>query len=228
MTKADLINLIISRRGYRSYLEIGVDAPFNTFNNIRVHSKIGVDPYEDNTQCHQWDAGNREAMIQAIEIGLMDDFHFKTSDEFFAGVSPEFRIDIAFIDGLHLEDQVDRDIQNCLKHLNPNGMILIDDCCPNSWQEALENPVPRSAWRGTVYRSFWKLRRKRANTHVLGVIHELNVGFMMPRPKGTEPYAGKWADPKGMTNEESYAFYRKYRHRLMNEIYMDSFRLRYL
>ena len=52
------------------------------------------------------------------------------SDEMFANMSINQNYDIIFIDGMHSEDYLDRDIINSLKHLNPNGLILCHDVLP--------------------------------------------------------------------------------------------------
>ena len=77
-----------------------------------------------------------------------------TSDQFFE-VYPQKKYDVIFIDGLHLENQVDRDIFNALKHLNPGGVVIVHDCLPTTPQsQSEENPT--GDWVGTVWRSIVK------------------------------------------------------------------------
>jgi len=83
ITRTQVINLIINRFGYIRYLEIRVRNPKNNFNKINCRYKVGVDPVGEPT--------------------------FKgTSDVFFKQNKDIF--DIIFIDGLHLEEQADKDI----------------------------------------------------------------------------------------------------------------------
>ena len=100
MERKDIINHLIKKYDYKSYLEIGVRDPDATLNHIQVDIKDGVDP-----------AGNCNYPIP--------------SDDFFEQISINKKYDIIFIDGLHLEYQVTKDIQNSLKHLNEGGTIVM-------------------------------------------------------------------------------------------------------
>lgn len=129
MTRTHLIQSLIKKFNYKSYLEIGCANNAN-FNHIHTLTKIGVDPGEGGT-------------------------HRMSSDTFFA--TNEVMFDIIFIDGLHRSHQVDRDIENSLKFLNPSGTIVMHDCNPvleeHQTQEVL---VP--TWNGDVWKSFVKQR----------------------------------------------------------------------
>ena len=92
----EIIQDIIDFKKYNSYLEIGCDRN-QSFSNIKIEKKVGVDPVEGGT-------------------------HKMTSDEFFNINKDMF--DIIFIDGLHEYYQVIKDIENSLNFLNDNGVIL--------------------------------------------------------------------------------------------------------
>ena len=53
-----------------------------------------------------------------------------TSDAFFAQLEPDERFDLVFLDGLHTVEQTYRDLINSLRHLQPHGVIVIDDVVP--------------------------------------------------------------------------------------------------
>ena len=65
--------------------------------------------------------------------------------------------DCVFIDGLHYYSQVKKDIENSLKVLNPNGIILLHDCLPNNH---FEQAVPRCqiTWNGDVWKAIVECR----------------------------------------------------------------------
>ncbi len=136
----EVINWLIQRLKYRSYLEIGVKdgVCFNRVNlNADSDRKFGIDI---------------KPLIMAHYIYAM------SSDEYFAETLATF--DIIFIDGDHHEEQVDRDIQNALKCLAPNGTIVMHDCSPPDEKYANEERGEKQVlWSGTAYRSFLKLRR---------------------------------------------------------------------
>lgn len=153
MSRADLFNKVIERQKYQSYLEIGVDNPNSTFNLVNAKSKWAVDPYYDTTQCHVWNEHNKVAM----ERGIKGTFKKMTSDEFFASIKGiRIKWDVIFIDGLHTEEQVDKDIENALLHLKVGGIIFIDDCHPTNQYHTKMPPDPGQPWMGTVYRSLIK------------------------------------------------------------------------
>lgn len=131
MTRTEIINALIKKNGYESYLEIGVDQGIN-FNAIDIEMKVGVDPNPES-----------KATI------------FMTSDDFFK--SNEFTFDIIFIDGLHECAQVRKDILNSLDCLNINGIVVLHDMNPTT--EIMQN-VPRetSEWTGDGWKAFASFR----------------------------------------------------------------------
>jgi hypothetical protein len=131
MTRTQLLQNLIQIFGYKSYLEIGCANDWN-FNQITAPLKVGVEPHPHH--------GGTVKM---------------TSDEFFATNTQKF--DLIFIDGLHISDQVDKDIQNSLKYLNDNGTIVMHDCNP-AGEENQRQYVVVSDWNGDCWKSFVKAR----------------------------------------------------------------------
>ena len=128
----DLINKVIMKKNYKSYLEIGCDQN-QTFDNISIDKKVGVDPIQ---------GGNLK----------------KTSDLFFSENKEKF--DCIFIDGLHTYEQVRKDVYNSLNVLNDNGTIFIHDCLPKGFfYQAV--PRSRSIWNGDVWKIIVEYRSKK-------------------------------------------------------------------
>jgi len=131
------------------YLEIGVRNPNSNFNFIQAEKKYGVDP--------------------GLEFEQNPVNYKMTSDEFFKRLEKgeikesinEF--DIIFIDGLHLAEQVDRDISNALSVIKDDGFIVLHDCNPPTQWHAREEYVfhyspARRSWNGTTWKAFVKYR----------------------------------------------------------------------
>ena len=120
----DIVNEIIVKRNYTSYLEIGCFKD-ETFNQINIKKKIGVDPIS---------GGNLRM----------------TSDKFF--IENKEKFDLIFIDGLHVYEQVIKDIFNSIKVLKENGIILVHDCLPRKlWYQT---PTRMSdTWNGDVWKA---------------------------------------------------------------------------
>ena len=130
-SRFDIINKIIKKKKFESYLEIGCQSDVN-FSKIIIKNKIGVDPQSGGT-------------------------HRMTSDDFFKQNKSTF--DLIFIDGLHVYEQVLKDIENSLKVLNDNGVILIHDCLPAKiWHQTI--PQTHSSWNGDVWKSIVKSRTR--------------------------------------------------------------------
>ncbi len=126
----DLIDFLNTKHKFSSYLEIGCDND-ELFSKINIDNKIGIDPEK---------GGN-------LKI---------TSDNFFLQNSKKF--DCIFIDGLHIYDQVKRDILNSLKFLNKNGFVLVHDCLPESLSKQAV-PRYRLNWNGDVWKAIVDLRQ---------------------------------------------------------------------
>jgi hypothetical protein len=136
MTRIELINSLIKRNGYTTYLEIGVNTPAQpgfSHDSIEIETKHGVDPAVDTT------------------------FRM-TSDDFFAQNKNTY--DIVFVDGLHIFEQAHRDIEHALLVLNEGGIIVVHDCNPIR-EITQRRERASSVWHGDVWKAILKLRMER-------------------------------------------------------------------
>jgi len=156
-SRTSIINHLINKNGFKNYLEIGVRDGRN-FDKIIVRNKIGVDPFP---------------------IKNIDGLYKITSDEFFKQNNKFF--DIIFIDGLHLENQVDKDIKNSLKFLSNEGYIVMHDCNPPTDFHQRENYEVNGGfppWNGTVWKSFAKIRMNYPNLDAFCVDCDWGIGLI--------------------------------------------------
>jgi hypothetical protein len=150
-----LINYIIATRNYKSYLEIGIEDGAN-FLSINATHKVGVDPEPSpGTPC---------------------DFQMP-SDEFFAINQQTF--DLIFIDGLHLYEQVLKDVTHSLKCLNPGGMIVIHDCLPRYPEAQYRIRVP-TEWNGDVWKAAAYIRMHFQDVHFCVLDMDWGCGLITP------------------------------------------------
>jgi len=182
----DLINYLLSlpkpagsaSEKPMSYLEIGTFNPEHNFNHIKADRKVSVDPDR-----------NAKAIVWA------------TSDDYFRLFGNE-RFDLIFIDGLHHCDQVRRDFNNALRHLNPGGFIVMHDCNPPTEKTTC---VPRGAqreWCGDVYKFACNIRHDYTGVNYVTVDFDYGCGvaWMQPMRDITIPMLGsddkltKWSD----------------------------------
>lgn len=155
LMRYDIINFLAKKINAQRYLEIGVRNGTHCFDLINIPIKDGVDP---NPVTHHT--------------------KFKlTSDEFFAYLNPSIKYDIIFIDGLHIHDQVNRDIVNSFNHLNDNGFVVIHDTNPPTEDHAREEVVLFD-WNGTVYRSIMEVRATREDIETVTVNTDWGVSIL--------------------------------------------------
>ena len=128
-TRQYIVQSIIDKKNYQSYLEIGTFKD-ELFNSINCKEKIGVDPVS---------GGNVR----------------KTSDDFFRSNNKKF--DLIFIDGLHHYNQVKKDILNSIDCLNNNGIILLHDCLPKDYYYQAV-PRSQYDWNGDTWKAFLEFR----------------------------------------------------------------------
>lgn len=140
MKRTDIINHLIEKFGFNSYLEIGVQFPNSNYDLINVKNKAGVEPFPVG------DWKDNSVII-------------KTSDEFFNNLDKDIKYDIIFIDGLHTREQCLKDILNSLNHLSDNGFILVHDCLPTAeYQTSIEDNGRE--WTGPVWKSIVDIKEK--------------------------------------------------------------------
>ena len=141
MDHLQIINHLIKTYGLKSYLEIGVYDGGN-YNGVCCDDKECCDP------C-------------VCDVNVNCDVTYKTtSDEMFEEMPKDKKYDIIFIDGMHDESFVDRDIMNALKHLNEYGFICLHDTFPTSKEATAKFDTyadDRGTWCGDVFKSVVKL-----------------------------------------------------------------------
>ena len=154
MTRTELINKLIKKYDYKSYLEIGVNTPSQPGYNwvgVDIETKHGVDPNVDTT-------------------------YRMESDTFFSDHITQ-KYDIVFVDGLHLFEQVYKDIVNSLSNLNDGGVIVVHDCNPTT--EITQRRLRASdAWHGDVWKSIVRLRLENPELDVCTVDTDEGCGII--------------------------------------------------
>jgi hypothetical protein len=93
----------------------------------------------------------------------------QSSDDFFASCFLErngIRIDLAFLDGMHLFEYLLRDFINTEKAMAPGGVVLLHDCCPTTEAMAAREIQP-DAWTGDVWKTLLILLRRRPDLEIV-------------------------------------------------------------
>jgi hypothetical protein len=150
VNRIDIINTLIQKYNFRTYLEIGVQLGYS-FEGINCEYKVGVDP---------------EKHYDKLT-------HQMTSDQFFEQNTQKF--DIVFIDGLHLHEQVQIDFEHALQCLNPNGIIVLHDCNPTEelWQRRV---ISHQYWTGDTWKAWARIIKSYPSNLTFTVDDDFGVG----------------------------------------------------
>jgi len=152
MNRSTIINSLIKKNGYKSYLEIGCQNNRN-FNVIVCKKKTGVDPVKGGT------------------VTLPSDIFFR------GAIKGKEKFDIIFIDGDHTKEQVAKDIKNSLSCLSPGGTIVVHDLNPSTFEM---QAVPRiqKAWTGNGWEAWVKMRMENKNLLMCCFEGDYGVGII--------------------------------------------------
>lgn len=203
----DIINFLIDTlRRDTTYLEIGVRVPAQNFDKINATKKYSVDP-------------GVERVHNPVDFPV-------TSDEFFRKIdhgeilSKDLKFDVIFIDGLHLAEQVERDIDNALRYLKEDGFIVMHDCNPPTEfhaRETFEYTLGPSGgqWNGTTWKAFFKAR-KRTDIFSCCIDTDWGVGIISQKIN--------FGDPSPVTNNYfEYKILEKERKKSLNLVSFEEF-----
>jgi hypothetical protein len=168
------IDVIKKKKTKVNYFEIGVQTGLCFF-KIKADNKVAIDP------------SFAIKLTKRIKAYITNSSNFNnkffeiTSDDFFSQQRDYIKtiggIDVIFIDGLHLFEQVVLDIENSLKYLNKGGIILVHDCNPLSESAAIRaytsdevremNPPGwANIWNGDVWKTIVKIRSTRSDLDI--------------------------------------------------------------
>ena len=125
----------------RGYLEIGVQTGA-ALHLAKAKVAVGVDPDWGNLT---YDVGN------AVKVEATSDFFFEHGPGF-DGIDGISQLDLAFIDGLHLAEQVWRDWLGVVDLAHDKTLIVFDDVLPRNQGEAAREMCPGD-WTGDVWRA---------------------------------------------------------------------------
>lgn len=190
MTRFKLINSLIRWRNYKTYLEIGTQHG-TCFSQIDIDSKECVD----------------------IEHNFPELTYHMSSDDFFKQNKKTY--DIIFVDGLHTKDQCFVDIENSLKVLNKDGIVVVHDCLPHNEEYTSLN------LSGTSYQSIIKLRYQYKNLLIHVVDTDCGCALVS---KAVHEYENCFPyDYLPLEEIETYQFYTKNKKDLMNVLSIQEF-----
>ena len=151
-SRTRIINKAIKKFNLYSYLEIGVGDSEN-FWKVKAKHKDGVDPN-----------------------GFVG--YTMTSDEFFEVNTKKY--DFIFLDGLHLSEQIYKDVINSLDCLREGGIIMCHDMNPQREEHQVRECdwSKCSTWNGDVWKTWIRLRRERYDLEMYVINTDCGCGII--------------------------------------------------
>ena len=157
----DILNFLVEKYKFQSYLEIGVNYNGANYNQIQITNKEGIKP-------------------QPLEYPISQVY----SDVFFKITDENKKWDLIFNEGVHTLEQTYIDARNSIKHLNEGGFILIHDCNPPTeyHQRPYEEFVKMGgAWNGQAYRAFIRLKNELRDWSCFVIDIDWGCAILTPR-----------------------------------------------
>jgi hypothetical protein len=180
MNRLFFLKKLFRQKKFKTYLEIGVFKG-RVFFSVPAHNKIAVDPE------FQFAAPKKVKKLFRRVSNLWAKFYEKTSDDFFSEDATKLfqknKIDVCLVDGMHEYDFALRDIENSLKFLQKNGVILVHDCNPVSKEasvsfEEYKNRGFVKDWNGDTWKAMVHLRSLRDDINVFVLDCDQGLGVV--------------------------------------------------
>ena len=180
MNRLFFLKKLFRNKKFRTYLEIGVFKG-RVFFSVPAHNKIAVDPEFRFT---------RSVKVKKVfrrVSNLWAKYYEKTSDDFFREDALKLfqnrKIDVCLIDGMHEYEFALRDIENSLKLLQENGVVLVHDCNPATKEASVDFEEYKKRgftrdWNGDVWKAIVHLRSLRDDINVFVLDCDQGLGVI--------------------------------------------------
>lgn len=195
MNRITVLQDIVNTKKNATYLEIGV-AYGNVLFQINAKTKIGVEPHPPE--------GFSNMLAERAQVDPSLQFYEQTSNHFFRRTAQKVLadgVDLIFVDGMHTYSQALADVENGLKFLKEDGVIVMHDCNPLSFATAY--PIRRSfaevrnlakkgeipgwngCWNGDVWKALVHLRITHPDLQIFTLDIDWGLGVLTRRKRRT-------------------------------------------
>jgi hypothetical protein len=184
MDRLHVIQTLMKKKDLNNYLEIGV---FNGHIFFRIKStfKIAVDPE------FRFDSSRKVGKTLVNPYNLYNQYFDKTSDAFFAEDAPDVfngkQVEISLIDGMHEYAYALRDIENTVKYLSNDGVVIVHDCNPKDKEAEVnfaeyERRGFTGIWNGDVWKAILHIRSIRKDLTAFVLDTDQGLGIITKKP----------------------------------------------
>ncbi len=180
MNRLFFLKKLFREKNFRTYLEIGVFEG-RVFFSVPAAKKIAVDPE------FRFTSSKKFKRVFRRFSNLWAKFYEEPSDDFFVKDAPQLfqkhKIDACLVDGMHEYTFALRDIENSLKYLQKQGVILVHDCNPVTEEASVSFEEYKKRgyvedWNGDVWKAIVHLRSLREDINVFVLDCDQGVGVI--------------------------------------------------
>lgn len=169
VNKGDIINRLIDRFNFKSFLEYNKFDGKNFYENILCEEKeIAYQPEESYLDGH-----NLKRLLAAAEGADID--RILPLDRLLTRFKNR-KFDIIFFDPIHIRPEVDLCLQKLPQLLNPGGILVVHDCNPEYIELTSVKRRP-GAWTGETFKAF-ALFRHFNREQTITVSEDFGVGLI--------------------------------------------------
>jgi hypothetical protein len=214
MRKYEIVNILITKNGYRRYLEIGTPLAGFRFSRIdRAHLSL----------CHRLMYRCPPSFQDGSEIT------FRSEDERISHlIDPAMSYDLIFVDAHHTLECCLRDLQAALEMLSAQGTIVAHDCSPAS--KAAATPWFRpGSWCGVTYCAYIDFALSHPDLDYYTVDTDFGCGVIkratfadVARPAASNDLAALWRSERGR-QKDVFDFFRQHRKELLHLVSVKDF-----
>ncbi|HEV7346903.1 class I SAM-dependent methyltransferase [Telluribacter sp.] len=200
MNRLNVLQSLSRQKKLKNYLEIGV-LNGHIFFKIQSHFKVAVDPM------FKFDTLRRIGKTIVNPYNLTSQYYEVTSDDFFEQhahqVFANRPIDLCLIDGMHAYEYVLRDIENTLKYLSDEGVIVVHDCNPVTPQAGItfQEWNGQGFWNGDVWKAVLHLRSLNKDINVFVLDCDYGLGIIT-KGKPENPQSMSVAEIKNLSYQD--------------------------
>jgi hypothetical protein len=216
LQKYEIINALVQKNGYQSYLEICTTTTGFKFGRID-RSALPI--------CHR------------LVYRCPNDFEdgekvtFRSLDESIENLlDPGFKYDLVFVDPFHTFECSLRDLCLGLSALGEGGTLVVHDCCPED-EECVTPWYKEGGWCGVTYCAYIDFLLSRSDLVYCtvdtdfgcGIVRRKREGEMWtPASESTNDTIAEWRRRRSQ-NMDMFGFFREHKRELLNLVSAQEF-----
>jgi hypothetical protein len=190
--KYSAVQTVVDIRKAKTFLDLHGEK-YAKFLWVKAHKKISA--YTRFIEFQIPRSVKNKFFLTNLPWNLFNEIYSERADEFFEKraqkVLPKSGVDVVLIDGDHNYEQTLKDVNNCLRYLKDDGVIVMHDCSPSceisatpsqdihtATQLLQDRPEWTGEWSGDTWRAIVHLRSTRKDLHIFVLNCDCGLGII--------------------------------------------------